>query len=294
MDESTLDESTLEQIARFICGDDRRSHPMYRSGYELTEFFQRAGLPQFVHDGTTRPLWVLETLKACTREQLALVFKRLASPFEYGGNQKKIKTALKQLNTIFYFEEFKIILDGNEPKFEKITIDFSDDGEIAKDMKLVSSPDFLSIGLKPEIDEILKDRWNEAQRCGTVGAYLSAIIIMGSILEGLLLGIFQQNPAEVNKCASAPKDQNTNKVKKFSDWKLTEMIDVALQIGWFNPDVQKVSHALRDFRNLIHPYHQMNTGIYPDADTYQISWSVVQAAVNALVSKLKTADNTKK
>lgn len=112
-----MDESTLNKIAEFICG-----YP-YRSGHELTKFFQRAGLPQFVHDGSTRRLWVLETLKKCEKEQLALVFKRLASPFEYGGNQQQIRIALKQLNTIFYFEEFKIVLDGNEPKFEKITLE---------------------------------------------------------------------------------------------------------------------------------------------------------------------------
>ena len=276
-----MDESTLNKIAEFICG-----YP-YRSGHELTKFFQRAGLPQFVHDGSTRRLWVLETLKKCEKEQLALVFKRLASPFEYGGDQKQIRIALKQLNTIFYFEEFKIVLDGNEPKFEKITVDFSDDGEVGKDIKLFPSPDFLSIGLSPEVGKILKNRWDEAQHCGKAGAYLSAIIIMGSILEGLLFGIFQQNPAEANKCTSAPKDPKTKKIKKFSDWKLAEMIDVAHQIGWFNPDVQKFSHALRDFRNLIHPYQQMTTNIYPDADTYQISWSVVQAAVNDLVSKLQ-------
>ena len=294
MDEIALDESTLEQIARFICGDDRRNHPVYRSGNNITKFFEGAGLPQFVHDGSVRWLWVLETLKACTREQLALVFKRLASPFEYGGNQEQIRTALKQLNTIFYFQEFKIILDGNEPKFEKITIDFSDDGEVGKDIKMFPSPDFLLIGLKPEIDKILKNRWDEAQHCGKTEAYLSAIIIMGSILEGLLLGVFEQYPAEANKCANAPKDLKTKKIKKFSDWKLAEMIDVAHQIGWINTDVQKFSHALRDFRNLIHPYQQMTTGIYPDADTYQISWSVVQAAINDLVSKLQTTDDTQK
>ena len=194
-----MDESTFNEIAEFICG-----YP-YRSGHELTQFFHRAGVPPFVHDGSTRRLWVLETLKACDRKQLALVFKRLAAPFEYGGNQGQIRTALKQLNKIFYFEEFKIILDGNEPKFEKITIDFSDDGEVGKDIKLFPSPDFLSIGLTSEIDKILKNRWDEAQHCGKAEAYLAAIIIMGSILEGLLLGVFQQYPAEANKCASAPK-----------------------------------------------------------------------------------------
>lgn len=39
-----MDEGTLESIAEFICGDDRQNHPVYRSGNEITQFFQRAGL----------------------------------------------------------------------------------------------------------------------------------------------------------------------------------------------------------------------------------------------------------
>lgn len=111
-----MDESTLDKIAEFICGD-KSIYPEYQSSSKITSFFERAGLPQFVHDGTTRQLWVLERLKECNREQLATVLKRLASPKEYGGDREKIKTALTQLNEIFYVEGFKIKLEGSEPKF---------------------------------------------------------------------------------------------------------------------------------------------------------------------------------
>ena len=110
--------------------------------------------------------------------------------------------------------------------------------------------------------------------------------MMGSMLEGILLGVFQRNPAQANKCSSAPKDSQTGKIKQFSQWKLAEMINVAHKVGWLDMDVHEFSSALREFRNMIHPYKQMKTLTNPDADTCKISWLVVQAAVNDLAKAL--------
>lgn len=74
-----MDDSTLDRIAEFICGNGE-NHPEYRSSSKITSFFERSGLPQFVHDGSTRQRWVHEKLKECNREQLAAVLKRLSSP----------------------------------------------------------------------------------------------------------------------------------------------------------------------------------------------------------------------
>lgn len=279
-----MEESTLDKIAEFICGNDQ-SHPEYRSSSKISGFFERSGLPQFAHDGSPRQKWVLGRLKECNREQLANILKCLASPREYGGDREKIKTALIQLNEILYIESFKIKLDGVKPRFERIAIDFSDK-EVQEGLKPLVAPDFMILGLENGIGEILKNRWEESQRCVDASAHLSAIIMMGSLLEGVLLGVFQRNPAEVNKCPSAPKDTKTGKVKTFANWKLAEMIDVAHQLGWLGMDVRKFSHALREFRNLIHPYEQMVTGSNPDTDTCNISWLVVQAAVSDLAKAL--------
>lgn len=54
-----MDESTLDKIAKLICGNGEH-YPVYRSSSYLTAFFARAGLPRFVHDGSTRQRWVLE------------------------------------------------------------------------------------------------------------------------------------------------------------------------------------------------------------------------------------------
>jgi hypothetical protein len=126
---------------------------------------------------------------------------------------------------------------------------------------------------------VLMKRWEEIQKCISSEAALASVILMGSLLEGLLLGIVQRFPDIANKSSSAPKD-STGKVKKFGEWKLGEMIDVASDLKWISVDRQKFSLVLRDFRNLIHPYQQLYLNAHPDLDTCYISWLVVQAACN--------------
>ena len=42
----------FKQLAEFICGDDKETAPLYRSSSMLTRFFETAGLPRFIHDGS--------------------------------------------------------------------------------------------------------------------------------------------------------------------------------------------------------------------------------------------------
>ena len=135
-------------------------------------------------------------------------------------------------------------------------------------------PDFLALGLDVGVGDLLDLRWREAQLCVDNEAYLSATIAMGSLLEGLLLGVLMHRPEVANRSKSAPKNV-TGKVKEFPDWTLSQMIDVAHSVGWIDLDVKRFSHVLREFRNLIHPYQQLALRTNPDADTCGISWLVV-------------------
>ncbi len=93
-----------------------------------------------------------------------------------------------------------------------------------------------------------------------------------------MLGIAQMTPQVFNQAKSSPKDKE-GKVKKFPDWNLREMIDVACESRFLSVDVQKFSHALRDFRNYIHPYEQMASRFSPDHHTSLICLQVLKAAV---------------
>ena len=103
------------------------------------------------------------------------------------------------------------------------------------------------------------------------------------------MGTMQKKPQTANSASNAPKKDG--KVKHFADWTLNDMIEVAHEIGWIQLDVKKFSHALRDFRNIIHPYQQLAYRTYPDIDTCKISWLVVQAACNDIANWLKRNEN---
>ena len=134
--------------------------------------------------------------------------------------------------------------------------------------------------------DVLNQRLIEIEKSIKTGASLSVIIMCGSVLEGLLLGVALKNMKEFNQSPSSPKDKETGKVLQFQDWTLNNFIDVAHNIGFLGLDVKKFSHSLRDFRNYIHPYQQMSSQFNPDIDTAKISWQVLKATINDL-SKIK-------
>lgn len=135
-----------------------------------------------------------------------------------------------------------------------------------------------SINLEGAMTEILEQRLKEIEKCLAAKAPLAVIFMAGSTLEGLLLCIASRDPKKFNQAAASPKD-HSGRVRSLPDWKLKDLIDASCEIGLLGLDIKKFSHALRDFRNYIHPYHQMSSGFSPDNHTAQICWQVLKAAI---------------
>jgi len=149
---------------------------------------------------------------------------------------------------------------------------------IRKDFGEVS---FAKLGLDQSLIVVLEQRTDEIKRCLSAKAPLAVIFLCGSSLEGVLLGVACNNPAAFNQSSASPKDKYS-KVKAFPDWTLNDLINVASDLRFVGEDVKKFSHALRDFRNYIHPYEQMSKAFNPDAHTAEICWRVLQAAISQL------------
>lgn len=130
--------------------------------------------------------------------------------------------------------------------------------------------------------QILNARITEIQNSIKSKSALSCIILCGSVLEGILLGIASSKPKEFNQCDISPKDRNSQQVLQFNNWTLSNFIDVSHKLGFLGLDVKKYSHSLRDFRNYIHPYEQMSSNFSPDIETAKISWQVLKAAITDL------------
>lgn len=129
--------------------------------------------------------------------------------------------------------------------------------------------------------QVLESRYSEVIRCFKSDAPLAVIILCGSILEGLLLGLALANPQQFNQAQNCPKDEH-GKPRPFRDWSLAQFIDVACGLGYLTLDVKKFSHCLRDFRNFIHPHQQVISGFNPDRHTAKICLQVLNAGIACL------------
>lgn len=141
------------------------------------------------------------------------------------------------------------------------------------------------LNLTSGLSDIIEQRITEIQICLKNNASLAVIFLCGSVLEGLLLDFATKYPQKFNTSRSAPKNKE-EKIKKFHEWTLNDLINVAYEIGFLGLDVKKHSHSMRDFRNYIHPRQQMVSKFTPDMHTAQISWKVLQAVI-ADLSKAK-------
>lgn len=161
-------------------------------------------------------------------------------------------------------------LSGKTPSADSLT----SEGFLNKEFEI---PNLQKLPLEPAAFEIIQGRLKEAQMCLEAKAYLAVIFHCGSVLEAVLLGAALDRPEKFNRSQASP--QKDGKVKPFQDWSLSELINVAHDVGLLKLDVQKFSHGLRDFRNFIHPYQQMASGFTPDEHTAKVCFQVLKAAL---------------
>lgn len=137
------------------------------------------------------------------------------------------------------------------------------------------------VSILPDLETTLGVRWLDAQKCVHQKCYLAAIILMGSVLEGLLLARVSLSPTESYRSSAVPKDRS-EKPKSYTDWNLNELINVAVDLGWIKSDRAKFSHALRESRNIVHPWAEITTKTYFDEYTCSTSWEALKASVHDL------------
>lgn len=167
-------------------------------------------------------------------------------------------------------------------------------GKVAKSDEPASEDNFLdrefsipNIGKLPidsPVVPIIEARLKEARTALKACANLSVIFLCGSVLEAVLLGAAQKDPARFNKAKASPVNDSGD-VRKFHEWSLAQLIDVASEIGLLKPDVKKFGHGLRDFRNYIHPYEQMTSGFAPDEHTAKVCFQVLKAALASVAGE---------
>lgn len=145
-------------------------------------------------------------------------------------------------------------------------------------------PNVQKLPIEASAVSIVESRLAEARKALGAGAYLSVIFLCGSVLEAVLLGAAQKSPADFNQAKATPRASDGSP-RRFHEWSLAQLIDVACEAGVLKIDVKKFSHGLRDFRNYIHPYEQMVSGFTPDEHTAKVYFQVLKAALASVAGE---------
>jgi hypothetical protein len=283
-----LSPKTLEQLRIIINGDNTDD---YRKGPKLVELFNRLGFNDVYGQGfPSRKTYTDERLNQINgTPELDKCIKEVFAVINYVGRFSYLDSLIAKFNEYLMFDKWKVVRENAIITFEridqvvvetkdKISTDITEDEFLRRTFNVNVD----SLGLKSDICDIIKSRLKEIEVCVSADAPLSAIILIGSILEGILLDMATAYPQKFNQALAAPKDKETNKILTFGKWSLNSFIDVASEIGMLNEDVKKFSHVVRDFRNYIHPFEQMNSHFTPSKDTALICFQVLKAAISEI------------
>lgn len=149
-------------------------------------------------------------------------------------------------------------------------------------------PNFAPLAPDTRMQGILKNRWDEVQRCIACSASLSATVMMGGLLESLLLARINSSPAKpsVFTAVGAPRDSKTGKTLPLPNWKLIHMVEVGHELKWISKSAKDIGHVLREFRNYIHPEKEFTDNVTISQDDATMFWEVTKAITRQVLASV--------
>jgi hypothetical protein len=120
-----------------------------------------------------------------------------------------------------------------------------------------------------DLRAILKRDYLEIQRAFVAKCWKSVIILSGGAIEAMLTDLLLKNRSEAQSSAKAGKGSDITK------WGLSELIEVAVDLDLVTAGAQKLSHSVRDYRNLIHPGKELRNKLTFDAEEAKIALEIL-------------------
>lgn len=271
---TTLDLRVIESVLQMSGG-----YVLDLTNRTFTEFFREHGLDidhqRYAVDGGSKANRLRRFLRTSTPPITGRV---LAGLLEH-----RLASGLENLRPgdLESYRRLVVRLGGTAPESPATAAAAADAKAEATLLRRVFRPDlFDGLPIDDAMRRALVDRMDEAARCIDVNANLAAVILCGSVLEGMCLGFGTRNPERVNRAFVARLNKPA---KQLHEWRLNEWIDVLAYLGDLSPNIEKFGHGLRDFRNYVHPAEQVAHGFLPDSRTARIGFQVVIAAAEDLV-----------
>lgn len=122
----------------------------------------------------------------------------------------------------------------------------------------------------PELRRILERDYIEIQRAFIAQCWKSVIILCGGAIEAILMDLLLQNPSGAQAAAKAPRGRSD-----ISRWDLADLINVSVELRLVTNAVEKLSHPVRDYRNLVHPGNEVRNNLTFGAEEAKIALEVL-------------------
>ena len=224
----------------------------YHSILEQQQLLTGLKLPGTVHCPRATVLPLIEEF-----EQLNVEFPDLVPPFD-GHQYSQVGGDGKQ------YYNFAGVLSYSSKALGRLKILI----EQPSDTPITEIRQFAFIN-DANIRKIVERDYDEIQRAYISKCWKSVIILCGGTIEAILTDLLISHDPKAKQAKSAPNKAD------ISRWDLSELINVAVELKLVTEGVEKLSHPIREYRNLVHPGNEIRNKLRFDAEEARISLEVL-------------------
>jgi hypothetical protein len=193
---TTLDPRTLQRLTKLVID---REGPFQRTGRQLEQLLRDCGWfdsPEY--DGSPKEQWFREALESRDdrSSDVERLICRICHPVEYDGGRDNSEAVRVRVNELLEPERLTVILLDGVPVLTPLSE--------ANGAAAPGAPEHLEDRLPALISdktmvELLFSRITEVQLCQSGGAYLLALIGIGSFVEGLLYAFLLEHDQDIGQ-----------------------------------------------------------------------------------------------
>lgn len=140
---------------------------------------------------------------------------------------------------------------------------------------IIPTKDF-SFVIDVSLRKIIERDYIYLSKCLNVEAWKPVIILAGGLIEALLLDKLLTDEAKARFSTKAPNEKDLKK------WDLDNLIDVAVDLQIINPGVEKLSDAVRHYRNLVHPGRELTSGLKIEPQEANVAVNILEMVIRDL------------
>ena len=120
-----------------------------------------------------------------------------------------------------------------------------------------------------QLRKIVERDYLELQRAFVAQCWKSVIILAGGTIEAVLTDLLLAHEVEAKAATAAPNKSD------LARWDLSDLIDVVVELKLVSAGSSKLSHPIREYRNLVHPSNELRNKLVFGPEEARIALEVL-------------------